>query len=114
MRKTINQKIVSVVKARAGNYCEICGKPALPSMALHHRKLKSRGGKDEVCNLLYLHHACHNLATYSVHNNIALATSKGWIVSSWDKPEETPVVLAGGNVVMLLNNGETATVMEGD
>lgn len=83
-------------------------------MALHHRKLKSRGGKDEVANLLYLHHECHNMSSRGVHSQVAYATSKGWIVNSWADPLETPVVLPGGNVVMLLNNGEAVTVMEGD
>lgn len=113
-RTRINKQLVELVKKRAGGYCEICGRVAQESMALHHRKLKSRGGKDEASNLLYLHHECHNLGTHGVHNQVAYATSKGWIVNSWAEPSQVPVVLAGGNVVMLLNDGETATVMEGE
>lgn len=113
-RTRINKQLVELVKKRAGGYCEICGRVAQESMALHHRKLKSRGGKDEAANLLYLHHECHNLGTQGVHNQVAYATSKGWIVNSWADPLTTPVVFPGGVVVMLLNNGETATVLEGE
>jgi len=83
-------------------------------MALHHRKLKSRGGKDEAANLLYLHHECHNMGTNSVHSKVALATEKGWIVNSWADPAEVPVVLGDGRVVILQNDGRIATLMEGD
>ena len=83
-------------------------------MALHHRKLRSRGGKDEPENLLYIHHECHNLGTNSVHNRVALATEKGWIVSSWADPKEVPVVLHGGRIVILQSDGSYAILMEGD
>lgn len=83
-------------------------------MALHHRKLKSRGGKDEVSNLLYLHHECHNMSSYSVHSQVATATAKGWIVNSWAEPSQVPVALPDGRVVILRDDGEAITVMEGD
>lgn len=39
--------------------CEICVRPATD---IHHIKYKSRGGKDEICNLMALCRDCHNLA----------------------------------------------------
>ena len=60
--------IAETVLARANGYCERCGKPS-SDLALHHRKLKSRGGKDEVSNLVGVCHPCHNLGTDSIHLN---------------------------------------------
>lgn len=94
-----------LVYARSVGYCEKCGKQLGESWALHHRKLKSRGGKDEITNLLALHHECHNLATDSVHNNPAEATEKGHMVSSWANPAECPVTLADGTSVILTELG---------
>jgi len=101
----VDQKIVALVEARAGYYCETCGGPALESMALHHRKLKSRGGKDSVSNLIRVHHECHNLGTNSIHKNPSIATDKGWMVSSWADPEAEPFLQPDGKWVILKNDG---------
>ena len=101
----IDSAVVDLVKARAAGYCETCGGPALESMALHHRKLKSRGGKDEIANLIAVHHKCHNLGTDSIHLNPEVATVKGWMVPSWADPAEYPLHLHGAEVVMLDNEG---------
>jgi hypothetical protein len=90
-----------LVYARSKGYCEKCGGQLPFSWALHHRKLKSRGGKDEVENLVALHHECHNLATDSVHNNPNKATEVGLMVSSWSNPAECPVTLPDGSSVIL-------------
>jgi len=106
----LDQKIVEIVEARAGYYRETCGLPALESMALHHRKLKSRGGKDSVANLIRVHHECHNLGTDSIHKNPAVATEKGWMVSSWSGPETEPFLQPDGKWVILKNDGSTESV----
>lgn len=90
-----------LVYARSVGYCEKCGGQLGYSWALHHRKLKSRGGKDAVENLLALHHECHNLATDSVHNNPSKATEMGYMVPSWAEPSECPVTLPNGSSVIL-------------
>ena len=82
-------------------------------MALHHRKLKSRGGKDSVANLIWVHHGCHNMATESIHANPAYATDKGWMVASWDEPEKAPMVLPDGRIVLLQENGKITDLKEG-
>ena len=102
------------VVERAGGYCEVCGKVAQPSMALHHRKLKSRGGKDSVSNLIWVHHSCHNLGTHSIHNNPEYATTKGWMVGSWQEPHEVPMTRPGGNIVLLQDDGNVILLMEGE
>lgn len=110
---TIKQTIVDLVTQRAGGYCEKCGRPASDSMALHHRKLRSRGGKDSVCNLIYVHHGCHNLDTDSIHARPSFATDKGWMVASWDDPAEAPMQMPDGQFVILLENGKITTLEEG-
>jgi hypothetical protein len=110
----IDKKVVEIVAQRAGNYCEACGGLAQESMALHHRKLKSRGGKDTPSNLIKVHHSCHNLGTHSIHSNPAWATDKGFMVSSWQDPDKTPMVLPDGRIVLLHNDGTVGTLMEGD
>jgi hypothetical protein len=95
----------ALVYTRARGYCEKCGSLLSDNWALHHRKLRSRGGKDTPENLMALHHECHNLATHSVHNNPALAKEQGFMVSSWDDPSACPVTLANGDTVTLTPEG---------
>lgn len=112
-RMAIKQAIVDLVIQRAGGYCEKCGRPASESMALHHRKLRSRGGKDSVSNLIYVHHGCHNLNSDSIHSQPSYATDKGWMVSSWDDPATSPMVLPDGRLVILGENGKITEIKEG-
>ena len=106
----MDQKIVKLVKERAGGYCEVCGGVREESMALHHRKLKSRGGKDTVANLIWIHHGCHNLKTDSIHLNPEKSEQKGWMVSSWQEPEETPFFRPDNTFVLLTNQGTTTAL----
>lgn len=110
---TIKQSIVELVVQRAAGYCEKCGRPASESMALHHRKLKSRGGKDAVANLIWVHHGCHNMSTDSIHANPSFATEKGWMVSSWEEPDQAPMALPDGRIVLLQENGKITNLSEG-
>lgn len=100
-----------IVYARCKGYCEKCGKSLPESWALHHRKLRSRGGKDEVSNFVALHHECHNLGTDSVHFNPANSRDYGLMVGSWQEPSECPLTLPDGSIVILNNEG-TYTYLE--
>lgn len=91
---------------RCDGYCEKCGLPLEPSWAMHHRKLKSRGGKDEITNVLALHHHCHNLGTRSVHLAPADATEHGYLVASWDQPNQIAVTLGDGQEALLTEDGQ--------
>lgn len=98
-------EIRQMVYDRSGGYCERCAIPLAESWALHHRKLRSRGGKDEITNLVALHHHCHNIGTDSVHLNPDAATREGFMVPSWDEPSLVPVTLGDGRVVLLTHEG---------
>jgi len=94
-----------IVFARCKGYCEKCGNRLPEGWALHHRKLKSRGGKDEISNFVALHHGCHNLDTDSVHLNPEKAERTGLMVPSWQDPWECLVTLPDKSIVMLDNEG---------
>lgn len=94
-----------IILTRCAGYCEKCGIGLTEDFALHHRKLRSRGGKDTVDNLIALHHKCHNLGTLSVHLNIKSATETGHIVPRHADPAEYPLQLADGSSVRLTLEG---------
>lgn len=100
----MDKRIAEIVLSRAGNYCEKCGQSG-HDFALHHRRLKSQGGKDEVCNLIAVHHKCHNMGTDAIHMNPAKSIEMGWIVPSWAQPAEYPLHLPDGSKVLLDNEG---------
>lgn len=101
----MDKRVVEIVLERAGFYCEACGSSG-SDFALHHRQLRSQGGKDEPCNLIAIHHACHNLGTNSIHLKPAKAISLGQIVPSWSEPSEHPLQLPDGRKVLLNNEGD--------
>jgi len=72
-----------LIRQRSGGQCEI-GLPGCLGGARqpHHRKLRSRGGTNDVDNLLDACAACHDW----VHDNPAEATALGLQVLSWAKP----------------------------
>lgn len=110
----MDKKVVEIVIQRAAEYCEVCGGRPEETMALHHRKLKSRGGKDTPGNLIWIHHGCHNLNSNSIHSNPSIAKANGWMVSSWDNPEETPFTTADKSLVLLKDDGTIQLIKEGN
>jgi 5-methylcytosine-specific restriction endonuclease McrA len=58
--------------------CEVCGSKAVD---IHHIKYKSRGGKDEISNLIALCRYCHNKA----HNEQLKEQELTEIHSEWLK-----------------------------
>ena len=105
----MKQQVVDIVLARAGHYCEACGNPCA-EFALHHRRLKSQGGKDEPCNLIAVHHKCHNLGTDSIHLNPKRSMEMGWIVPSWADPAEYALHRPDGSKVLLDNEGSFSEI----
>ena len=107
MDKDVAEKVLE----RAQGYCEVCGLPG-DNFALHHRKLRSQGGKDEVANLIAVHHKCHNMGTHSIHLKPMVAKVKGWIVPSWANPIEYPLHLHNKEIVRLDNEGNYHRIEE--
>jgi hypothetical protein len=108
MKIDLREKVLE----RCQGLCEKCGRSLPESWALHHRKLRSQGGKDVVQNFLALHHACHNMGTDAVHMNPANSIKNGFIVPSWADPDTTLVTLADGSSVILSSEG-TYKYLEG-
>lgn len=111
MDKRIAEKVIE----RAKGYCESCGGYLNDDYALHHRKLRSRGGVDCPANLICVHHACHNLATHSIHLNPKDSTIKGFIVPGWADPAEYPMYLYGNpdDIVRLDDKGNYLRYTQG-
>ena len=101
----MDKAVVRLVCERAGHYCEVCGKVEEQTMALHHRKLKSRGGEDSASNLIRIHHKCHTYGKKSIHLNPMMAEKNGWMVGSWQDPQEAPFLKPDGTHVLLMNDG---------
>lgn len=85
----IPQKVRDIVAERSQGVCEGCS--AAPAVEMHHRRFKSRGGKDTPSNLLHLcgwgnHTGCHGVA----HSGNR-GTNLGWAVpSGWVEPGDVP------------------------
>ena len=100
------KQLRAFVWERCHGLCERCAIPLNPDdWALHHRQLKSRGGTDDIVNVVALHHHCHNMGTHSVHLRPKDATRRGLIVSSWSDPAQTPLILDDGTSVILTSAG---------
>jgi len=88
---------------RARYLCERCGISAEAALDFdpHHRKLVSRGGRDELQNLAALCRACHDWC----HDNPRLAQAAGWIVPSGADPGLRAVTLWDGRMVQMGEDG---------
>ena len=71
----------------ANGYCRACGKALGAAGVVHHRKLRSQGGTDDLGNLAVLHTDCH----LAVHANPAAARDAGLIVSAYADPLDVPM-----------------------
>lgn len=90
-----------LLSQRAGGRCERCG-DALPAFwEAHHRRRRSQGGLDELCNLAALCGSCHTGAPDAVHRQVAAARAAGWIVPSTVDPAHWPIRLWDGRTVLL-------------
>ncbi|WP_394367348.1 HNH endonuclease [Changpingibacter yushuensis] len=92
---TIPTTVRKAVGERSSGSCDWCGKPLLTFDA-HHRQLRSRGGEHTAANLVALHRACHE----HIHQHPGEATSRGFMVHSWETPEQVPVLLSDGRVCL--------------
>ncbi|HET6915759.1 MAG TPA: HNH endonuclease signature motif containing protein [Acidimicrobiales bacterium] len=78
------------VKARSRGFCEACG--VYGAAHVHHRKLRSQGGRHELPNLLHVHHYCHT----EIHANPERSYALGLLVRGWADPADVPVTMMRG------------------
>jgi len=71
--------VVDAVKTRANGVCEAKTSQCVGRVDhLHHRVLRSQGGKHTVENLLAVCMSCHSF----IHHHPQLSVENGWIVKS--------------------------------
>lgn len=88
-RDDVPAAVRRAVHHRSGGWCECgCGRPA---QHIHHRRMRSQGGRHELVNLLDLSLHCHEQA----HANPERSYALGLIVRSWCDPADVPVIRAG-------------------
>ena len=93
--------IKKAVEKRSAGICEGCG--TAEATEIHHRKYRSRGGLDNLGNLLHLcgwgnHTGCHGRA----HSD---APPQGWSIHSWDDPLLVPAALHAGTFYLTNDGG---------
>lgn len=59
----------------------------LPATEVHHRKMRSAGGRNELANLVAACRDHHQIA----HADPGYAYEHGWLVHPWQDPAEVPV-----------------------
>lgn len=89
------------VRDRESGCCALCREPLGAVWECHHRKLRSRGGLDSVCNLVALCGRCHRRC----HSHVSYASDHGFIVSAYDDPASVPVALGAERWVLLRTDG---------
>jgi hypothetical protein len=105
----IPPKVRDAVWERANSCCERCGQGLTRQSehSVHHRKLKSRGGKDHISNLVLLcgsgtSPGCHSL----VHGIGQLqAHADGWLIASYEDPQFLGITHWSGELRVLLPDG---------
>lgn len=95
-------------------YCWKCGGELGVAPAVHHRQLRSQGGRDDLTNLIGLHHTCHNVQQGSVHQNPAWSVERGYLVPSWADPATAPILAPSGQWVVLTVDGKTRPIGDKD
>jgi len=99
----LDKKVRYIVGTRAEGKCEFCGLPLdEENWDFHHRKLKSRGGKDTPENGIACHHFCHLV---KIHNHPKISRENGFMVVAQDNPLEVPIFLYGAIKTFLTADG---------
>jgi len=81
------------VHQREGGLCVACGvHESLEEGNCHHRQLRSRGGRDDAWNCIWLCSGCHG----DIHANPAKSTETGYLCPSWEDPAKWPLKCANG------------------
>ena len=74
-KSQVPPEIRDAVTARSGGLCEWPSCPN-PATDLHHKQMRSQGGKHTVDNLAHLCRGCHD----RIHANPAQSYEAGWLI----------------------------------
>ena len=90
----------ALVRQRTGMVCDRCGIRVMHPH-YHHRRPRGMGGSAErttgmASNALLLHPACHEW----IEKNRAESASRGWIVRSWEQPQDVACFIHGDWVLL--------------
>lgn len=92
-RRPMPTETRKAVWERCAETCEACGYwLRRAEMQIHHRKLRSQGGTDDLSNLLAVHGACHT-GPRGIHMNPERSYDLGHLVHSYAEPADVPVEL---------------------
>lgn len=87
-RERMDPDTRDAVYERSRGRCDFCGDPVRSGdWECHHRRLRSRGGADDLWNLICLHPTCHT----AVHGMPAWSDAHGFTCPSWADPASWPV-----------------------
>lgn len=88
MTDPVSLKTRQAIWERSGLVCEACGQDR--AAHIHHRKLRSQGGTNDLENLLHLSFRCHQ----RIHDNWdGSSYPRGLLVKRGDIPALIPVVM---------------------
>ena len=108
----VPKKSAEAVKNR-DEFCVRCGRGG---SNVHHRRMRSQSPKAVVHNLENMIVLCGSGSSGChgwVHGNPEESYKQGWLVESWQSPEDVPVRYASGDFYYLNNRG-TRILAEGD
>lgn len=91
---------------RAGDHCELCGKP-LAGRAERAHRVRRRDGGDRLCNIVLLHPECHAFT----HANPDDARAAGFLLRTTDDPLTIPVLWRGVLWCLLDDHGNREPVL---
>lgn len=89
---SIPKDVVEAVRLRADGHCEACGLFLFGIVVLHHRKLRSQGGRHTVENLILVHARCHD----AIHDQPNRSYDLGHMVRRRFDPASVSVTLLPG------------------
>ena len=100
--EAIGDQHVLMLQVRDRGKCAWCGEPFGADLQtepdIHHRKLRSREGRNGLANLIRVCHAEH----MGLHNDLAeIGAKRGFLVSRYADEREVPLVLHSGFEVLL-------------
>ena len=83
----------AAVLVRDGHHCRRCGRSVVDFPAgIHHRFMRSRGGSDNLANLILLCQLCH----LDVHHEVADSTADGFLCRTGEDPAAVAVLTIDG------------------